>query len=156
MQTIHINDHNAGTILCACCGRWKTQVFSPLLPINRPLKVKCGCGAIFEIMREFRQAYRKPAHLRGTYRREGKKSAERNIQITDLSQGGVRFNANVCHDLDIDDTLSLTFALDDQKQSTICKDVQVKYIHDHIIGTQFSDADACSYRKEIGFYLMAS
>jgi hypothetical protein len=105
-------------------------------------------------MRELRKTYRKPAHLRGTYRREGNKGAERNIEITDLSQGGVRFNADVYHDLDIDDTLSLTFALDDQKQSTICKDVQVKYIHDHVIGTQFSDVDAWSYRKEIGFYLM--
>jgi hypothetical protein len=156
MQTIHINDNNEGTIVCEHCGRWKTQVFSPLLPVNRPLKVKCRCGAIFDIMREFRKAYRKPAHLRGTYRQGSNNRTERNIHIMDLSQGGLRFNTSAYHDLDIDDTLSLSFALDDHKQSKICKDVQVRYIHEDVIGTQFSDADAWSYRKEIGFYLMAS
>ena len=155
MQIIHMNDHNEGTIVCEHCGRWKTLPFSPLVPTNRALKVKCCCGAIFDIMREFRKAYRKPAHLRGTYRQGGNRKVEHNIFITDLSQGGVRFNTCAYHDLDIDDTLSLTFALDNRKQSKICKDVQVRYIHDQVIGTQFSDADAWSYRKEIGFYLMA-
>ena len=154
MQTVYLNQNYEGTIICKSCGRWKTQTFPPGDVANKPLKVKCRCGAIFDIMREMRKAYRKSAYLQATYRHEGVSDAERVIEIADISQGGLRLHASACHNLQVDDTLNLTFILDDKTRAKIHKAVQVKHIRDRIVGTQFSPEDEWAYRKELGFYLM--
>lgn len=153
MQTVYLNRNHEGTIICKSCGRWKTQMFPPVDAANKPLKVKCRCGAIFDIMREMRKSYRKSAYLQATYRHEEDSDAERVIEIADISQGGIQLRASACHHLKIDDTLNLTFILDDKTQAKIHKEVQVKHIRDRIVGTQFS-SDEWAYRKELGFYLM--
>ncbi len=154
MQTIYLNQHNQGTIVCNSCGRSKTQVFPTATAINKPLKVKCRCGTIFHALREFRKAYRKPAYLQGTYRHDRMATAERVIEIADISQGGLRLHASAYHHLEINDTLNLTFVLDNTTRAKINKEVQVKYINNQVIGTQFSPDDTWSHRKELGFYLM--
>ena len=154
MQTVYLNQNYEGTIICKSCGRWKTQIFPPADVINKPLKVKCRCGAIFDIVREMRKSYRKSAYLQATYRQEGVSEAERVIEIADISQGGVQLRAGVCHHFKVDDKLNLTFILDDKTRAKIHKEVQVKHIHDRVVGTQFSPDDEWSYRKELGFYLM--
>ena len=136
----------------------KTQVFAPFVVINKPLKVKCRCGAIFDVVRELRKSYRKRAYLQGTYRHaschEGVDPAERVVEIADISQGGLQLRASAFHHIKVDDTLKLSFVLDDDARAKIHKEVQVRHIHNQTIGTQFSPDDAWSYRKELGFYLM--
>ena len=80
---------------------------------------------------------------------------EHPIQITDLSQNGVKFKTGMRHGLNPDDTLNLTFTLNTSPRKQVKKQIQVKHVQDGIIGAQFSSDDAYAYRKDIGFYLMA-
>ena len=78
------------------------------------------------------------------------------MQITDLSQNGVKFKTDGRHGLNIDDTLNVTFTLNTSPRKKVQKQVQVKHIQDGVIGAQYSPGDMYAYRKDIGFYLMAN
>ena len=155
MQTIQITN-NQGTIICQQCGRWKTHTFASLPPINKPLKVKCRCGSIFDVLPELRQTYRKKTYLPGAYQKDELDYSEYPLQITDLSQNGVKFKTEICHGLNIDDTLNLTFTLNTSPRKQVQKQVKVKHIQDGVIGAQYSPDDMYAYRKDIGFYLMSN
>ncbi len=155
MQTVYVNNDNQAVIICQQCERWKAQDFSPFLHVHRPLKAKCSCGAIFDVIRELRKTYRKPTYLQGRYTKNGSSDNGQSIYITNISQGGLGFQTILLQDLHVDDTLALTFVLDDNVCSKIYKRVRIKHIDRYRIGSQFSPDDAYAYRKEIGCYLMS-
>jgi hypothetical protein len=153
---VYVNDKHEATIVCEQCGEWRNKNVSAFININRPLKIKCNCEHIFNILLEVRNFYRKTAHLNGIYTKSGKQQYEEVLIIEDISQGGVKFQTKYKHDIKVGDVLRIKFILDNEQHSEICKQVLVRYIHDHYIGTQFCVSDAYAYKKEIGSYLMAN
>lgn len=156
MQKIRINEDNQATILCRACGRWKATDAGVFCRTYKPLRVSCPCGAIFRVIRELRQTYRKQAYLSGTYWKVGSPYKACPMYVENVSQGGVALHVTSPYDLRINDGLEVTFGLNDQAGSQINEYGYIKYIQNHTVGVQFAADRMQPYRKALGFYLMSA
>lgn len=150
VKTIHVSANNEATIVCDSCGEWKTANVARYVNLNRPVKIKCSCKAVFSVTFEKREFYRKQVDLYGTCSMHG--MGEGPIFIKDISRGGLGFEINR-GTIEKGDTLSVEFVLDDKAKSTISEDVIVRNVKDRFIGVEF--VNPCERTKKLlGFYLL--
>ena len=150
MKTVYVSDTNQVTIICPKCAFTKEIDVTSFKNTLKSLKAKCRCGEVFRFTIEFRKHYRKKVRLAGEYRIKGKgKKGE--IIVEDLSMNGIQFVNIGSHQISIDDTLEVTFKLDNQMRSEINKLVKVIWVKDKIVGAEFSELK--SFKSELGFYL---
>ena len=148
MDTVWIGDDNKGTINCPKCA-FRTNIDATKFKSSqRELKAKCKCGEIFQFTIEFRTKYRKDVMLPGEYSVQGKKGE---IIIRDLSMSGIRFESFMPPPISADDTLEVTFKLDNPSRKEIRKEVKVVWVDGLIVGAQFVERNL--YEKDLGFYL---
>ncbi|HID31401.1 MAG TPA: PilZ domain-containing protein [Desulfobacterales bacterium] len=149
-KKIYVTGDDQGTIVCDSCGKWKTANVARYVSLNKPVKIRCSCGASFSVKFEKRKFYRKKVRLHGTCfigRRR-----EEPISIEDISAGGLGFRMNKGA-VEKGDTLNIEFTLDDKARSTISEDVIVKSVKDRLIGAEFTGL--CEHSKKVlGFYLL--
>lgn len=150
MNTVWVGDNNQATIICPKC-RFETNIdITKYKNTQRRLKAKCKCGETFRFIIEFRKQYRKDVRLPGEYIIQGKRE-KGEIIIRDLSLSGIRFESFIPHQISTDDTLEVTFKLDNPSRKEIRKIVKVIWVDDLIVGAQFSERKL--YDKDLGFYL---
>jgi len=134
MKKIYVNGNNEATIVCHSCGKWRRANVARYLGLNKPVKIKCSCEAVFSVTFEKRRFYRKQ------------------IFIKDISSGGLGFMINR-GTVEKGDTLSVEFVLDDKARSTISENVIVRSVKDGFIGAEF--VNPCGHTKKVlGFYLL--
>ncbi len=73
------------------------------------------------------------------------------MTVVDISQGGAGIRVTGMHTLEVGYVLSISFTLDDKKNTPLTKEVIVQSIQGSIIGCRFADNQL--YEKELGFYL---
>ena len=150
VKKIYVNRNNEATIVCHSCGKWKTTNVARYVNLNKPIKIKCSCKAVFSVTFEKRGCYRKKVDLYGTCFKHDK--GEEHIFIQNISRDGLGFTINR-GTVRIGDTLSVKFVLDDNARSTISEDVVVRSVKDRIIGVEF--VNPCEHTKKmLGFYLL--
>lgn len=150
VKKIYVNANNEATIVCDSCGKWKTANVARYVNLNKPVKIKCSCEAVFSVTFEKREFYRKQVDLYGSCSRHG--HGEEHIFIEDISRGGLGFKINR-GTIEKGDTLSVEFVLDDNARSTISEDVIVRNVKDRFIGVEF--VNPCEHTKKVlGFYLL--
>ena len=150
VKTIHVSANNEATIVCDSCGEWKTANVARYVNLDKPVKIRCSCKAVFSVIFEKRRFYRKKVNLYGTCSMHG--IDEEHIFIEDISSGGLGFKINR-GTVDKGDTLSVEFVLDDNARSTISENVIVRHVKDRFIGVEF--VDPCEHTKKVlGFYLL--
>ncbi len=101
---------------------------------------------------DFRRYFRKQTNLFGHYRiikPPGRGFGD--INIKDISLGGIGFTVSGINRIEVGQTLSLDFTLDDKKKTRLKKKVIVQSIVGDFIGGRFSDNEL--FEKELGFYL---
>jgi hypothetical protein len=148
---VYVNEDHEGTIICPNCEKNKRADFSKYGESREPLKVKCGCGCLFNIIIESRRYYRKKINIPGHYTVPGSDKAG-SIVVEDLSFTGIRFRTRLIHNLQVGETVDLQFVLDNKKKSEIYKRAIVKRVQGRSIGAEFCDLKA--FDKELGYYLM--
>ena len=142
--------NNEATIVCHSCGKWKQANVARYLNQNKPVKIKCSCGAAFSVTFEIRQFYRKEVNLYGTCSMHG--MGKEQIFVKDISRGGLGFMIDR-GTVEKGDTLTVEFVLDDNARSTISEDVIVRTVKDRFIGAEF--VNLCEHAKKVlGFYLL--
>jgi len=150
MKKIYVNGNNEATIVCHSCGKWRRANVARYLGLNKPVKIKCSCEAVFSVTFEKRRFYRKEVNLYGTYSMHGMDEEE--VFIKDISRGGLGFMINR-GTVEKGDTLSVEFVLDDKARSTISENVIVRSVRDGFIGVEF--VNPCERTKKVlGFYLL--
>jgi hypothetical protein len=150
MKKIYVNGNDEATIVCHSCGKWKRANVARYLGLNKPVKIKCSCEAVFSVTFEKRKFYRKKVNLYGTCSMHG--MGEEEIFIRDISRGGLGFVINK-GTVEKGDTLSVEFVLDDKARSRISENVIVKSVKEGFIGAEFvSPSDHTN--KVLGFYLL--
>ena len=161
MQTyaIYTNLSESVTLACEQCHRSKVLQAAIVKDLPQPLKVKCPCGATFEVNIIIRQFYRKKTRLPGVYVKRdtqtGKILEQGRMSIEDISRTGIGLRTLYKHTVLVNDVLTLTFTLDDKPQTDIQKSVRVRRIDDRFIGAEFIDHDAYTdTNRMLGFYLM--
>jgi hypothetical protein len=158
-QTIYTNLSEPVTLSCEQCGRRKALQAAIVKDLPQPLKVRCPCGATFEVNIIIRQLYRKKTRLLGTYVRHypqtNKILEQGQMIVEDLSRTGLGFSTMNKHTIEVDDVLVVAFTLDDARKTDIRKAVRIRRIDDRLIGAEFLDHDAYTETNRIlGFYLM--
>ncbi len=148
---IFVDNNNQATVICPVCGHSKQFDVTKFKNLNKTLRSRCKCGQSFFCTLEFRQYYRKKTKLRGHFTFLGD-YFKHEIFVNNVSWNGIGFSMPSVYDIKIGDMLEVTFTLDDTNKTVICKQVEVKSVHDRFIGCCFT----CSqwYDKELGFYLM--
>ncbi len=161
MQThaIYTNLSESITLACEQCHRSKVLQAAVVKDLPQPLKVKCPCGATFEVNIIIRQFYRKKTRLLGVYVKHhiqtGTILEQGRMIVEDISRRGIGLRALYKHTVLVNDVLAVTFTLDDKQHTDIQKSVRVRRIDDRFIGAEFIDHDAYTdTNRMLGFYLM--
>jgi hypothetical protein len=154
MKKIYVNPKQQITLTCDHCQHTYTAKVPLHIRSHTPIKVKCRCGSIADVLFEFRQAYRKTTSLQGLLRLPATDVTEQAAQIRNLSRDGLQLTIRRWRHIDRHDIIAITFVLDNPQRSHIDKRAMVKYIDKQVVGAQFCPEDQLSYQKEIGFYLM--
>lgn len=150
METIRVflNEELSGNVVCKKCGNLKQINFQGKeIPLSAT--AKCKCGNIFAISFEKRQYYRKQVSITGKCFFPGDREAIL-IKLTDVSQGGVSFVKPTAKNPQPDDTIKITFELEN---GTINCTAKICNVHNDRVGARFTSIDEHS-RKILGFFLL--
>ena len=150
MNTIYTDDTNRVSIICPKCGFEQNIDVSKFKDTQKKLKGRCRCGEPYQFTIEFRKRYRKDVRLPGKYSILGRGEKE-DIIIRDLSFTGIRFESLTPHQILEDDTLEVTFKLDNHWRSKIRKLVKVIWIRDLIVAANYIETKI--YENDLEFYL---
>ena len=136
MEKVYVDDTNHATITCPKCKLEKNLNVTDFKDSHKRLKAKCKCGEVFRITLEFRKHPRKKVWLNGEYSVQGK-DERGEINIEDISLGGIRFTSLKPHYISRNDTVELKFTLDNLMRTEIQTAIEVKWIIDQNVGGQF-------------------
>ena len=150
MYTIYTDDTNRVSIICQNCGLEHSIDTTKFNATEKKLEGKCRCEVSYQYNIEFRKRYRKDVRLPGKYSILGKGEKE-DIIIRDLSFTGIRFESLTPHQILEDDTLEVTFKLDNHRRSKIRKLVKVIWIRDLIVAANYIETKL--YENDLEFYL---
>jgi hypothetical protein len=150
MKKVYLDDTNYVSTICPKCGFEKKIDMTNFKETEKKLTVECRCGENNSFLVEFRKQYRKNVRLPGEYIiRQSKEKGE--ILIRELSLKGIRFESLRPHNISKNDTLDVTFKLDNPMRSKISRIFKVIWIKDRMIGANCIEPKL--YEKDLGFYL---
>ena len=150
MKKIYVDDTNKATVICPKCGFLQNIDVTNFKDTQKKLKGRCRCGETYQFTIEFRKKYRKDVRLPGEYVVQGK-GEKGEIIIRELSLTGIRFESLRPNQILKDDTLEVTFKLDNTLRKKIRKLVKVIWVRDRIVGAYYIETKL--YEKDLGFYL---
>ncbi|MCK5071530.1 MAG: PilZ domain-containing protein [Desulfocapsa sp.] len=179
VQKAFVKANDIASIRCPYCSFVKDVVVSKFRNSKHNIKTHCKCGKDFLISLDFRQHYRKPTQLDGTYtlfsspssnsdqaRQHNRKSTQLNgtytvvdspthgsgqVQINNISHGGLAFSVSGIHNLTVGLHAIIKFNLNDKKQTELTKKVVIKSVYENNIGCEFLDQSVIG--KDLGFFL---
>jgi len=150
METIYTDDTNRVSIICPKCGHEQNIDTTKFKDAQKKLQGKCRCGEPYQFTIEFRKRYRKDVRLPGKYSILGKGEKEE-IIIRELSFTGIQLESLKPHQILKDDTLEVTFKLDNPRRSKIRKLAKVIWVRDRIVGAHYIETKL--YENDLEFYL---
>ena len=147
----YIRPDNKFVITCPHCGQQKIILASSLKMHIHKLKVKCYCKKTFMTYLEFRKHIRRKTRLKGHYLYHSQKEMNGILFVEDVSMTGLSFTCYGQKNFNVDDELSITFNLDDDRQTEISKSVIVNNVRKISVGCVFETAER-DY-SPLGFYI---
>lgn len=140
-----------GTITCRQCGKTKDVDLSNFKHYRKNAKVKCACGAVFEVLFEARKFYRKKVQIKGKLLDAQSCDLLDEIIITDISVGGISFTTDL-DNIKLEDVFNVSFTLDDESKALVEEEVIIKRVKSNYIGAEFVEKE--KYNFDLDFYLM--
>lgn len=101
-QKIYLNVDDKAMILCPNCEKGEIKNLAKYKELHMPIKAKCNCGWLFNIVIESRKFYRKETVLSGVYTEHDSDNA-RKITIENLSFTGIGFKTNFRNNIKLGD-----------------------------------------------------
>lgn len=159
IQKVFVTANNTAVFECPKCNKTKMVNVSKYKMIEKAVRIKvnCPCGNSYPVFLERRKHYRKSANFPGKfvlYQADNKIDTGM-MRVIDVSRSGLKLKMNVKREFSIGDRLMVEFTLDDQKRSTVKKEVVVRKVADDIVGVEFVSVSASDPSDSaLGFYLM--
>jgi hypothetical protein len=151
----YVRPDKTAVITCPHCSRQKTLHVDSFPAHKHLLKIKCACDRIFTVHLEYRKRVRKKTNLRGTYVNHTQNESKGSLTVRDISVSGLSFTSLDHYNFNVDDELSIKFALDDEHQSEIRKEAIVRVIHKTFIGCEFEKGGDLAFDGPLGLYIMS-
>lgn len=169
---IFVKPDDTATLTCPHCQLAKTVAVGKFRSFRHTLTARCACGRSFSVNLDFRRSYRKQTSLPGIYETQspecknhhGKKTRLSGVytiqqpslgggqmQVTNISCGGLQFTTPGKHHIEVGQRALINFTLDDRKQTKITKEVIIQSVTDNVIGCQF--ASKAPLEQGLRFYL---
>ena len=148
-EVVFTGGTDTGTITCRQCGKTKMLDISNFKNIRKLVKVKCTCGALFDVLFESRRYLRKKVQLKGELLNPQSHEVIDHVIITDVSVGGISFIANL--DMSVGEIYKISFSLDGQYESNIKEEIRIKYVKNSEIGAEFTEEE--KYNYDLDFFL---
>ena len=146
-----VKDDDKAIIVCPSCSNAKTINVAQFRNGQHTVKVKCGCGFSFKVLLDFRQCYRKPTDLSGTYAMIPPAAGGGRINVKNVSLSGIGFEVAGRHSIETGQRAMVEFTLDNRKETLIRKKVTIRSVRGSFIGGEFHQDQA--FEKDLGFYL---
>jgi hypothetical protein len=146
-----VKDGDVAVIVCPTCGIAKEIKVGQYRNVMHTLKVNCRCGVTFKVLLDFRQNYRKPTNLAGTYVMIPPAAGGGKMMVKNVSLSGIGFEITGHHAIQTGQKAIVEFTLDNRKESHIKKQITVRSIRGSFIGGEFQQDQA--FEKDLGFYL---
>ncbi|MDH3599274.1 MAG: PilZ domain-containing protein [Candidatus Tectomicrobia bacterium] len=133
------NPHSRLT--CQRCQQSFTLQVGKQAGVANPQAVYCPCGSLYLVGLQARQFARKDTTLEGTYLHEQGGEKTGHMIVENISYGGLQMRLSDSHTLAENDKILIQFTLDQPRNGEIIQEaVRVRYVRDHVIGTQFIDS----------------
>lgn len=149
--TFYADEKDQATVICPKCDFIRTVSALPYKDVKRTLKVGCKCGHKFLCRIEYRKYFRKKVNLAGEYGNH-KSGEQGDMLVEDLSLRGIGFTPVQPHRLKPEDTIIVTFRLDDRNKNEVKRKAVVKAVKDSFIGAEFVEGQPIN--RDLNFYLM--
>jgi len=150
-----IKENDIAVIVCPSCGQTKNLSVSHYKENRkRELRIKCSCGAFFDICLEFRRYPRQETRLLGKSINLSNHRESQVVIIKNISLGGLclcPFSKN--HRTRKDDRLHVFFTLNNSQQTPIESKASVRSVSSDFIRCEFNSTD--HFKTELGFYLIS-
>ena len=139
------------TIACPYCQKVRNISVFQFSKRKTRVKVQCSCKHTFTVILDYRQTYRKPTSLTGTYYLYTPASGAKLGRIKNISFDGICLETDGFHPVKAGQKGYVDFTLDDKKQTKIKKEFSIQSVSGKQIGCKFKKDQA--FEKELGFYL---
>ena len=150
MNKVYVDGNNQATIVCTNCGFEQIVDAKNYSDTNNMVEVQCKCKESFQVTLEYRKHFRKDVMLPGEYIVQ--KSREKGeLIIRELSMTGIRFETLRPHKISTNDTLDVTFKLDNPRRSEIRRVFEVVWVSNRMVGANCIEPKL--YEKDLGFYM---
>jgi hypothetical protein len=164
LQRVYIYDKTEARVNCPKCSAGKDVKLSSIKNPGKNIRVKCGCGCVFDVVFDRRRHYRKPVaiaarfiakevDISGKYTLQTPNFRTGVIKITDLSQGGIGFMLQGGDSVEVGDELTIEFRLTSQNQPLVVCNVMVCSLDNHHVGTRIVSIPQ-HHKSDLGFFLM--
>ena len=152
LQNLYPNEKHEAVIKCINCRKKKSVNVSQYKEnINRPIKVKCPCGAEFivSINNQNRRHPRAIVNISGDYSVLTSNEKPGEMVIKNLSRKGVGFVTRSENTLKVEDIVEISLMKEDQRWNLggswdsplIKKIVVVRHVKGNFVGASFCDND---------------
>lgn len=98
-QRTFVKDGDISVIVCPTCGIAKEFDVGKYRNVMHTLKVNCRCGVSFKVLLDFRQSYRKPTNLSGTYAMIAPAAGGGLMLVKNVSLTGIGFEISGHHSI---------------------------------------------------------
>lgn len=142
---------NKAHVVCPYCAHAATIKIQVDEKNKHIFKVKCKCTKTFPLQLEFRQQYRKPTELPGSYKFKDATAGSSTIQVIDLSLRGARFEVQGVHNIKPGQKGIINFILTNRKQTLLKKNVLIVSVSGKRVGCKFIDEIA--FDSDLGFFV---
>ena len=138
-------------VACQSCGRKKMLRHEQLRHLRNQVRVKCGCGVIFDLVFERRRFYRKKVQLDAQLFDVDSGQKVDDVTLVTISVGGIGF-VSLLNDLKPGDKFRVKFCLDSDSEILVDEEIAVCSIIKGVVGAEFTRHDY--YNFDLDFYLM--
>ena len=146
-----VRENGDAAIVCPNCQKVKNISVTSFSKRRTSLKVQCSCNQLFKVNLDYRQSYRKPTSLVGTYYLYTQATGVNVAKIKNLSFDGICLEMGGIHPVQTGQRGFVDFTLDDKKRTQIKKEFLIRSVTGNQIGCKFKKDQA--FEKELGFYL---
>jgi hypothetical protein len=144
------NEQGMIYLLCPFCNA-NTLESAKLFPIHKPISINCSCGKSYELVIEYRKAFRKKTSLPTIYWKIDPPDVFHNGTISDLTLEGCNLFVSDKHTLQQGNHIKLLFKLDNSNRTKIEKEAIIRRINENYMGCQF--VGKAAFDPELGFYV---
>ena len=151
LKRVYVRQDGNVTFICPSCNRVSIVSVSKFKGQRHTIKIRCNCSNQFVTNLDFRQHYRKPTNIKGSYSLIQPAQAGGEVIVRNISLGGISFEVLGAHYIKEGDTGKINFVLDNKNKTQLERRFTVQSVNGQVVGCKFiKDRE---YDKELGFYM---